>query len=848
MPKTNAEKCKEYRKRKMLIKEMSSTQTKKVSVQTNAERCKAYRLRRKMVEEEHQLSVNVISCTPSTSNLLMTSGPSPQPVITATKIGFDKVVVKQERPDEAEIRELAAKMVEANKAKMVSAATAAGAGGGGSAQQRGAAGSQCLSSTQGNLPGILGYLNKRPADSTVAKTTGSNNSTGEGKIPLDDESQRGRFGWTSFDECHIPYIFRAGEKYCAVRILESKLLNKYLSYLHSDIYSCTCIRSYYITDAESRLFNEINMKHCDSLFGRDQFSCKDLVVRLSDAKEFYTFLDVCYTKLTAGASPNVSSRHKAEKCGFIRINKESVVPYTVKDGLQYVPLFYFEGETENLKLKAEKLEGWDLSYLKFCCKVQGIRNELFASETCSVISLSDIKSYFPPDTGFEDYWPNKVMDSQLLVSSKGGGGGGGWTRQPPTPPVSKTSSVQNNTSKASLNTRAGPLQTILPRGTSATSAQQTQRVSQPRQASAVTHPAHSSPSPLPTGRSSIASQPMLNVVQGVVNGWSGLVGGQPAFQTALVSQASSLIRTPPPLSMHNVSAPSKTYTTHQLRSRGGGGGATAQYPGVYPVTTMQAVAQAQPPPLVRATAHTSQPNLGYPTYGKDDWVTTTYTTPSLGVPDGVTARTYPQMIGLSEQVQALMPAPTTASTLLSRQQRHTPPVHNTSHTKYPPPLIPVNGGNNSSRDTRGRKALINIAEPSISNCQAQPYQVQKALIEDKMVPCINFKPYIYSELLMTLPDFVSNYFPACDINSCRQVLTDVLNIDLYQGNRLQMKMLMDAGKCSSLNEELPLIQVGNIMKYMPQFKYMFNRDDMVMPAPPAHSSEEHQPKKRQRTS
>ncbi|KAF7401486.1 hypothetical protein HZH68_007306 [Vespula germanica] len=763
---------------------------------------------------------------------------------------FDKVVVKQERPDEAEIRELAAKMVEANKAKMVSAAAAAGGGGGGgggggSAQQRGAA-SQCLSSSQANLPGILGYLNKRPADSTVAKTTGST-ATGEGKTPLDDESQRGRFGWTSFDECHIPYIFRAGEKYCAVRILESKLLNKYLSYLHSDIYSCTCIRSYYITDAESKLFNEINIKHCDNQFGRDQFTCKDLVVRLSDAKEFYTFLDVCYTKLTAGANPNVTSRHKADKCGFIRINKESVVPYTVKDGLQYVPLFYFEGETENLKLKAEKLEGWDLSYLKFCCKVQGIRNELFASETCSVISLSDIKSYFPPDTGFEDYWPNKVMDSQLLVSSKGGGGGGGWTRQPPTPPVSKTTSVQNNTSKASLNTRTGPLQTILPRGSSATSAAQTQRVSQSRQTAATTHPAHSSPSSLPSGRSSIPSQPMLNVVQGVVNGWSGLVGGQPTFQTALVSQANSLIRTPPPLNMHNISASSKTYTTHQSRSRGGGGGATAQYPGVYPVTTMQAVAQAQPPPLVRATAHTSQPNLGYPTYGKDDWVTTTYTTPSLGVPDAVTARTYPQMIGLSEQVQALMPAPTSASTLLARQQRHTPPVHNTSHTKYPPPLIPVNGSNNSSRDSRGRKALINISETPLSSCQAQPYQVQKALIEDKMVPCINFKPYIYSELLMTLPDFVSNYFPACDINSCRQVLTDVLNIDLYQGNRLQMKMLMEAGKCTSLNEELPLIQVGNIMKYMPQFKYMFNRDDMVMPAP-AHSSEDHQPKKRQRTS
>ncbi|XP_054004687.1 uncharacterized protein LOC128890325 isoform X6 [Hylaeus anthracinus] len=749
--------------------------------------------------------------------------------------GFDKIAVKQELPDEAEIRELAAKMVEANKAKMVTGVA-------GPPQQRPP---QCLL-PQSNLPGILGYLNKRPADSSTGAPTKP--LPAEGKVPPDDESQRGRFGWTSFDDCHIPYIFRSGEKYCAVRILESKLLNKYLSYLHSDIYSCTCIRSYYITEAESKLFTEINVKHCENQFGRDQFTCKDLVVRLSDAKEFYTFLDVCYTKLTAGTNPNVSGGHKAEKCGFIRINKESVVPYTVKDGLQYVPLFYFEGETENLKLKAEKLEGWDLSYLKFCCKVQGIRNELFASETCSVISLNDIKSYFPPGTGFEDYWPTKVMDSQLLVTSKGSGTGGGWTKQPPTPPATKPVTVQNNVNKAPIDARVAPIRNILPRGSvsNASQVQQQQRgvVNQPRPV-VTTHPAHSSPTALPPGRPNIVTQPMLNSVQNV-NGWTGLVGGQPTFQTALVSQANSIIRMPSTLNMHSqMSTQPKNYSQQPTRSRGGGGSATAQYPGVYPVTTMQTVAQAQPPPLVRATVHSSQSNLGYPTYGKDDWVTSTYTTPSLGVPNAVTANTYPQMLGLSEQVQALMPSPT--STLL-HQQRHTPSVHNASHTKYPPPLIPVNGNNNNSRDSRGRKQLISIPETHVSTCQVQPYQIQKALVEDKMVPCINFKPYIYSELLMTLSDFVAQYFPACDINGCRQVITDVLHIDLYQGNRLQMNMLMEAGKCSSLNEELPLIQVKSIMKYMPQLKYMFNRGDMVIAPAPAHSSEEHPAKKRQRTS
>ena len=447
-----------------------------------------------------------------------------------------KIPIKEERPDEAEIRELAAKMVEAHKAKMSPGVSALG-------QRPGVL-------PQSNLQGLLYFNNNTNAVSlgSTPKRATDTSQLKEGKVPLDDESQRGRFGWITFDETHIPYIFRAGEKFCAVRILESKLLNKYLSYLHSDIYSCTCIRSYYITEAESKLLNEINTKHCESQFGREQFTCKDLVVRLADAKEFYAFLDVCYTKLTAS---NRSA--PSDKCGFIRINKESVVPYTVKDGLKYVPLFYFEGETDNLKLKAEKLEGWDLSYLKFCCKVQGIRNELFASETCSVISLSDIKSYFPPGTGFEDYWPSKVMDSQLIVNSKGGGGGGGWTKQPPTPPASKP--VQNNVAKNTI-VRTQPMQNMMQR-TNATVQRVTQLSRTP-----ISHATHPSSPTISNVRSNTIAQPIsqrdfaaLNAVQTAVNGWSGLVSAQPTFQAALVSQANQIIRMPnSALNTHNVSS------------------------------------------------------------------------------------------------------------------------------------------------------------------------------------------------------------------------------------------------------------------------------------------------------
>ncbi|XP_057340942.1 uncharacterized protein LOC130677979 isoform X5 [Microplitis mediator] len=769
---------------------------------------------------------------------------------------FDEVPVKQERPDEAEIRELAAKMVEANKAKMQAMPPA----------------TPRPANPQANLPGILGYLTRKPTDgSTGTPPVAKSPSVQDGKVPLDDESQRGRFGWVSFEKIHIPYIFRGSEKYCAVRILEAKLLNKYLNYLHSDIYSCTCIKSYFITEAESKLFNEINNKHCENQFGKEQFTCKDLVVRLSDAKEFYTFLDVCYTKLTSNSvignnsGGNNNGHNKNDKCGFIRINKESVVPYTIKDNLKYVPLFYFEGETDNLKLKAEKLEGWDLSYLKFCCKVQGIRNELFASETCSVISLSDIKSYFPPGTGFEDYWPSKVMDSQLFVNGKSGASAGGWTKQPPAPPaniIGKQLQVQNNSTSKSSSSSQLTSRTVagLPATRNSNTANTTTLQSVVNQSSrsvVTTHPAHVSSNNLSGGRSAAAAnnaQPLLSSLT-AVNGWTGLVGGQPTFQTAIVPQSNSqaVIRMQNSPLIHNNISSSKAYQ-QQSRSRAGGNGSTApgQYP-VYPVTTIQPIPQAQS--TLRATVHSNQPNLGYPTYGKDDWVGSTYTTSSLTNPNVVAASTYPQMLNLSqEQVQALLhPQTSAASALLSHSQRHTPPAHNAhnnAHPKpaaYPPPLIPVNGNSNNARDSHGRKQLITIPDAMISaSSHVQPYGIQKALVEEKLVPCINFKPYIYSELLMTLPDFVSQYFPACDINNCRQVITEVLGLDLYQGNRLQMKKLLEAGKCSSLSDELPLIHVRNIMKYMPQMKYMFR--NMAMPPTTAHSNEEHPSKKRQRTS
>uniref|UniRef100_A0A6E8WAL8 Uncharacterized protein n=1 Tax=Anopheles coluzzii TaxID=1518534 RepID=A0A6E8WAL8_ANOCL len=394
------------------------------------------------------------------------------------------VTVKQERHDDAEINEMAAKMVEAHKQQSAKAAAAAVQQQQVPARPAAVAATVTANGVTTGQTNILNYLTRKPnatagnvmaaaasAATTVAVPLGSGQSVtsnGSGKAydgggssdqngaekkANDEESQKGHFGWEVFPaKVHIPFILRQQERYCAVRMVEMKLLNKYLNYLHQDIYTCTCVRSYYITEAECKLLNEINQKHCDMHFGRELFTLKDLVVRVSDAYKFYQFLEVCYKKLLMGCStPN-------DKCGFIRINKESVVPYTVRDYQKMVPLFYFEGETDNLKLKADNLSGWDLSYLKFCCKVQGIRNELFASDSVAVISLTDIKGYFPPGTEFEDYWPSKVVDSQLLSGPKTNTIH--WTRQPAQPPPKAPTIMANATArKAATNNVYQTLQT-----------------------------------------------------------------------------------------------------------------------------------------------------------------------------------------------------------------------------------------------------------------------------------------------------------------------------------------------------------------------------------------------------
>ncbi|XP_055676649.1 uncharacterized protein LOC129785966 isoform X8 [Lutzomyia longipalpis] len=703
--------------------------------------------------------------------------------------------VKQERHDEAEILELAAKMMESHKAQMTKAAQQ-------QAMQQQMRSVNVINSTAGTSASIVPtttpaaasavtatnggtYNGKQPNGETTSSSASPDGSTE--KKPCDEESQKGHFGWHTFNKSiYIPYILRSGEKYCAVRIVESKLLNKYLNYLHHDIYSCTCVRSYYITEAEGRLLNEINHKHSESHFGREMFTVKDLVVRLSDVSKFWTFLDVCYKKLLMGNN----GQGQSEKCGFIRINKESVVPYTVRDGQKFVPLFYFEGETENLKLKADNLSGWDLSYLKFCCKVQGIRNELFASDKVAVISLTDIKSYFPPGTQFEDYWPNKVVDTQLLVQKSNANSSVHWTRQPTAPPPKPTSSTQS---------KAAPTR---------------------KQATAVSYG---------------------NAAMSQVNMQQRLPGQMGSTNTPVVSNVWS--------NLTSVSGLNLTPGQQEHVLRMAQVAQQAQSQRAYPTTRSQVqnIMQRQPynvnfPPVAAAAAAMS--------------AMTGLSSSSNQVP--------PPLIRGAQQ------APTShhmsAASLLHHQQQQQQQHHHQQHHQQQQQLQQQQ---QILQQQRGQQILTNgrcntnaqnlmHGAPSAASAAAQvaamqqhqrqssvdasrlsaipemvshngnvPYKMQKAQIDGCTVPCINMKAYTYTDLLMTLADLKDIFFPHMTLENCRKVL-DVLNVELYKGNRSQLKVFQEYGHHGMENMALVLVQ--DIINFMPQLKYMVRSQTQEQPA------------------
>eukprot|EP00092_Neocalanus_flemingeri_P036205 GFUD01039422.1.p1 GENE.GFUD01039422.1~~GFUD01039422.1.p1 ORF type:complete len:448 (+),score=122.52 GFUD01039422.1:58-1344(+) len=238
-------------------------------------------------------------------------------------------------------------------------------------------------------------------------------------VVQDEQSMMGRFGWYELAGVFLPRIFRLkSDSFVSVRIAERMIFSRFFQLLPNEVVICPTIHSYRVTEVEARLLNEINTRHADCFFGKDTFTTKDLVVKEDEVDQYYQFLDMCSRKMILKKSS------EKDKCGFLRIGGTSDVPYTEVEGIKYMPVFYFEGAIDQSMCLT--LRGWDWAYLRFCCKVQGVKDDLIASNCCESVALHDLREYFPLETTFVEYWPAKDYISRVV--SKMTTQPGSWTR------------------------------------------------------------------------------------------------------------------------------------------------------------------------------------------------------------------------------------------------------------------------------------------------------------------------------------------------------------------------------------------------------------------------------------
>ena len=92
---------------------------------------------------------------------------------------------------------------------------------------------------------------------------------------MDLSSEMGRFGWCQVGRsAWLPVIYRSSTVYVSVRVAEQCL--KFAPG------SLATVDTVGMTEAEARLMTQINITHCDGVFGLELFSISDQLVKLRD--------------------------------------------------------------------------------------------------------------------------------------------------------------------------------------------------------------------------------------------------------------------------------------------------------------------------------------------------------------------------------------------------------------------------------------------------------------------------------------------------------------------------------------------------------------------------------------
>ncbi|XP_050064024.1 uncharacterized protein LOC114128389 isoform X2 [Aphis gossypii] len=622
----------------------------------------------------------------------------------------------------------------------------------------------------------------------------------------DVQSIEGVFEWKEIAGYYVPYIIRVinGEelKFISVRMAETQLLCNYLQYLHADIYTYASVKSYFITDSEAKLLNDINEKHSDSIHGKDKFYAgKDYIVRLEDFLEFYTFIKECYNKILGNITPG-----GIKKCGFIRINSESLVPYCLKDDRKYLPLFYFDGFIESIMHLTVKLEDLNLAYLQFLYNVQGVKTELRTNDICTVIAFDDVKNKFTQGTRFEEYWPAKLVHTQLLINQNPIRihPPGVWIRTPPGVPAPESTISHSLTASAPVVPQSMPV------------VMNTFKNGWPpnRLVNSYTTPALP---PLTTCDYSIASRnqsiaaqcydvkPQMSQGNSQMNGWSHVI---------------------PPLSLNRANNTAPAISN------------TVSYSNTVPISQCMTI-MYNPVPSSSVMSHSNQMQQFYIQRPSNNSQAQQQQVQQHQ--QQLQQRQHQpqqlQQIIITPQVQPYSgPRSVMHGRLTNTQQRNAiknvAPVVNTRATE----IIDLSSPPSSPTPTPVQYAplspnvgfkLKRIPEhtPEHSTNNAA-YMIYKASINRRLIHSINFAPYIYADLLVTVEDLIQTQLFSCTISRCAYILYKYLNITLFCGNSEQLNVLRESGRIgSTYSKDTPMVFLKDIVHVMPQLRNLMSEQD-----------------------
>lgn len=162
------------------------------------------------------------------------------------------------------------------------------------------------------------------------------------------------------------------------------------------MFSCINIRSYYLTDKEAALLNEINTQHSDCFFGYETYTAKDVVVCLQDVFTLHTFLQTSREIFQVGLS-----KSQVDWLGFVNISGSLIAPFITKPGAtpprRFVPQSLIGHKVLLDKVQRVEMDEWDASYIRMLLIYSGMDHANLTPDDplCCLDDLRWDSSYCP---------------------------------------------------------------------------------------------------------------------------------------------------------------------------------------------------------------------------------------------------------------------------------------------------------------------------------------------------------------------------------------------------------------------------------------------------------------------